>query len=149
VLFFHLIDRHLVDVVAAEHCDVLGPCITYQVQVLVHGIRRSAVPELAEAHLRRNDLDVLAESGQAPVAGQMLDQARRHVLREHVDPPVPRVHEVREDEVDDPVATGKRDAGLGPVDRQGAESGSLPAGHDHHESVFHRGTWLSTFQQSS
>jgi len=133
----HLLDVELVDVVTAEHGDVRRAGVTDEVEVLVHGVGRAAVPELAEAHLRRHDLDVLAEPAEPPVAGQVLDQARRHVLREHVDAPVPRVHEVRQDEVDDPVAAGERDAGLGAVDRERAEARPLAARHDHHERVLH------------
>jgi hypothetical protein len=49
---------------------------------------------LAHAHLRGHDLDVLADPAEVPVAVDVLDQARRHVLREHVDPPVAGIDKI-------------------------------------------------------
>ena len=68
MLGLHLIDGELVDVVAAEDRDVFGARVSHEVHVLEHGIGGTAIPELAEPHLRRHDLDVLGEPRQPPVA---------------------------------------------------------------------------------
>ena len=137
MLILHLIDRHLVDVVTAEHGDVRGAGISDEVEVLIDGVGGASVPELAEPHLRGDDLDVLAEAGQPPVARHVLDQTRGHVLRQHVNPAVARIDEVRQHEVDDPVAPRERHSWLRPVDRERSEARALAAGHDHHEGVLH------------
>jgi hypothetical protein len=134
----HLVDRELVDVVAAEHADVGRPGVAYQVEVLIDRVGGASVPELAEAHLRRHHLDVLAEPRQAPVARQVLDQARRHVLREQVDPAVAGVDEVRQDEVDDPELPGEGHRRLRTVQGERPEPRALPARHDHRQRVLHR-----------
>ena len=49
-----------------------GARVADQVEVLIDGVGGAPVPELADAHLGRDDLDVLAEARQPPVARRCL-----------------------------------------------------------------------------
>ena len=57
----HLLVVHLVDVIAGEHDDVARVLADDRVEVLVHRVGGALVPVLADALLRRQDLDELAE----------------------------------------------------------------------------------------
>ena len=59
----HLIHIHLVDVIAAEHADVVRLLVEDELQVLVDGVGRPPEPDRALSHLGRNDVDVLPISG--------------------------------------------------------------------------------------
>ena len=52
---------HFVDVIARQNDEVARALAHDRVKVLVHGVRRTLVPLLADAFLRRQDLDELAE----------------------------------------------------------------------------------------
>src|SRR5256885_759262 len=103
---------HLVDMVPGEHQHVLGPVRDDQLDVLVHGVRRTPVPQRTQLLLRGNHLDELAEftAQVAPAVLHVLDQRLRLVLRENGDLADPRVHAVRQHEVDDAelAAEGRR-----------------------------------------
>ena len=73
---------HLVDVVAGENQDRLGTVLMNDVQILVNGVGRAAIPDLAELLLRRHDVDELAELAVqvAPAALHMLNQGVRLIL---------------------------------------------------------------------
>ncbi len=60
----------------------------------------------------------------------MLGERLRLVLREHVDGPDARVRQVRQDEVDDPVAAAEGHGRLGAIEREREEARALAAGHD-------------------
>src|SRR5688572_8914887 len=80
------------------------------VQILVNGVRRTAVPDLAELLLRRHDVDELAELAVqvAPAALHMLDQGVRLILSQDEDLANARVDAVRQREVDDAVLSPER-----------------------------------------
>ena len=64
---------HLVDVIAGEHDQVPRPFALDGVEVLVDRVRRALVPVLADALLRVQDLDELAElvGDDAPAEAQV------------------------------------------------------------------------------
>ena len=130
----HLPHVHLVDVVAAEDAHELGPLVVDDVLALPDGVGRAAVPGLAGALLGGDRLDELIEDRrEPPVSRDVLLERRALVLREHLDARQPRVDEVREDDVDDPVAAAERDRGLRAIERQREEAPALAAGEDHDE----------------
>src|SRR5256885_11052679 len=53
--------RSLVDVIPGEHQHVLGPVRDDQLDVLVHGVRRAAIPDRTELLLSGDHLDELPE----------------------------------------------------------------------------------------
>ncbi len=123
---------HLVDVVAGENQHRLGPMLIDDVQILVHGVRRAAIPNLAELLLRRNDVDELAELAVqiAPAALHMLNQGVSLILRQDEDLADARIHAIRQREVDDAVLAAERRRGLGPMVRQLHEPLTAAARHD-------------------
>ena len=132
----HLPHVHLVDVVAAEDADELRPLVVDDVLALPHRVGRAAVPRLARALLRGDGLDELVEHRrEAPVARDVLLERRALVLREHLDAREPRVDEVREDDVDDAIATAEGHRRLRAVERERVEALALAAGEDHHEHL--------------
>ncbi len=78
---------HLVDVVAGKDEHVLGPVRQDDVDVLMHGVRCSAIPHRSQLLLRGYRLDELGElsSQVAPPALHVLDQRLGLVLREDRD----------------------------------------------------------------
>ena len=95
---------HLVDVVAGQHQQVLGVVRHQDVEVLVDGVGRAAVPPvLIHALLRGQQVDELVElvAQERPAALQVAQQAVRFVLREHADAPHPGVQAVGQREIDD------------------------------------------------
>ena len=90
---------------------------------LEHGVGRAAEPLLAEALLRRHDLDVEVEHRrEAPAARDVRVERVRLVLRQHLDLEEAGVDEVRQHEVDEAIATADRHR------RLGALGGERPAG---------------------
>ena len=136
----HLVHVHAVDVIRAEHGHQVGVEVVDQVEVLEDGIRAAAEPHLADPHLRRHDGDevVRHQAARLPRDAQMLDQRLRHVLDEDVEREDAGVHEVRQDEVDDPVAPAERHRGLAALAREGLETRALPSGEDQGENAVSR-----------
>ncbi len=136
VLLQHLVHIHLVDVIAAEDADELRLLIEDQLEVLEDRVRCSAEPERPFAHLRRHDVDVLADLGhQPPGAGDVLDERVRLELRHHLDLEEAGVDEIVDDEVDDAIAASERHGRLGAVARQRVEPLAHAAGEDHRQNV--------------
>ena len=132
----HLLGIHPVDVVGAEHDDVLGLLVVDQVQRLEDRIGATGVPAGSEPLLRRDRRDVFAvEPRWPPGLRDVAVERVRLVLREHAQPRIPGVDEVAEDEVDEPVSATERHGGLGAVHRQRKESFPLAAGEDDPEDV--------------
>ena len=52
---------HLVDVIARQHDQVARTLTRDGIEILIHGVRRALIPMLADAFLRRQNLDELAE----------------------------------------------------------------------------------------
>src|SRR6202008_4944244 len=76
VLLEHLRVVHLVDVIAGEDEDKFRTLAADGVDVLVDSVGGALIPLLRDAHLRREDLDVIAETGQGrPASADMPVQA--------------------------------------------------------------------------
>ena len=115
MLFQHACVVHLVDMVAAEHEHVLRIGLAHDVQVLVDGVGRTAVPGVVQALLRRHHVDVLPQARfqKPPATLDVPDQALRLVLCQHGDAPNPRIDAIAEREVDDLQLAGERHRRLG------------------------------------
>ena len=136
VVLDHLAWIHAVDVVGAEHAHEVGTLVVDQVEVLVDRVGRALEPERAAAHLRRHRCDVVVEQGrEAPGLADVAVEAVALVLREHDDLEVAGVGEVRQGEVDQPVAAAERHGRLRPVVGEREEPLALAAGEDDHEDV--------------
>ena len=115
----HGIHVHQVDVVAAENADVRRLLVEDQVEILVDGVRRAAEPVRPAAHLGRDRIDELPDvERESPGADDVLDERVRLELGEDLDLRETRVHEVVQDEVDDPVAAAERHGRLRAVARE-------------------------------
>ena len=126
----HLADVHLVDVVGAEHEHRVRPVLLDQVQVLEDRVGRAPVPGFAHAHLRRHDgHEGVERAARPPGSLHVLGQRLRLVLGQHVDRPDARVGQVRQHEVDDPVAAPERNGGFGAIERERKKSRAFAACH--------------------
>jgi len=126
---------HLVDVIAGQHQHVLGAVREDEIDVLVHRIRRAAIPDGSQLLLRRHHLDELPELAAqiAPAVVHVLDQRLRLVLREDRDLADAGVHAVGEHEVDDAELAAEGGGGLGAVLGEIAQALAAAAGHDDRE----------------
>ena len=132
VLRKHLARVHPVDVIGAEDDHVVGLVVVDEIQALVDRVGGAREPVRAAAHLRGHRRDVVAEQVRhAPRQGDVPVERVTLVLREHDDAQVAGVDEVREREVDQPVAATERDGRLRPVGGQRHQALALAAGeHD-------------------
>jgi hypothetical protein len=123
---------HLVDVVAGQDQHRLGAVLLNDVEILINGIGRAAVPNFAELLLRRHDIDELAELAVqiAPAALHMLDQRVRFILSQNENLADAGVDAVRQGEVDDAVFASERRGRLGPMVRELHEPLTTAACHD-------------------
>ena len=115
VLHQHALVVHLVDVVAGEDDEVLGPVAVDDVDVLEHRVGGAGVPlVLRHALARRQDVEALVAHRlqEVPAALQVPDQAVRLVLRRDGDAPDAGVERVRQREVDDARLAAEIDGGL-------------------------------------
>ena len=128
---------HLVDVIARQHDQVPRALAHDRVEVLVDGVGRALIPVLADALLRRQDLDELAEllGDDAPAHADVAVERERLVLRRDEDAAQPGVDAVAEREVDDPVRAAEVDGRLGAILRQRIEPLAGAAGEHDHEAV--------------
>jgi hypothetical protein len=123
---------HLIDVVACEDENRLWTMLVNDVEILINGIGRAAIPDLAELLLRRDYIDELAELTVqvAPAALHMLDQGVRLILSQDEDLANARVDAVRQGEVDDAVLSPERRGRLRSLIRQLHEPLPSAARHD-------------------
>ena len=139
----HLTEVHAVHVIGADHDDDVGLLVVDEVEALQDRVGGAREPALAEALLRGHRGDVRVEQRRhAPRLRDVAVEAVRLVLGQHDDLAKPRVDEVRDREVDEPVLPAERDCGLRPVRRQGHQSLSLAAGEDDSEDL--RRCWHGT-----
>ena len=91
MLLQHATVIHAIDVVARQDQDMLGARILKQVEVLVDRIRGAHVPLLVAGVVRRRDADELLEPTrqEVPAETDVLLQAARLVLGQHMDPSEP------------------------------------------------------------
>ena len=134
VVIDHLLRVHAVDVVGTEHADEIRILVRDQVEVLVDRVGRAGEPERAAAHLRRHGCHVLAEQRREPPRlADVTVEAVALVLGEHDHLEQTGIGEVRQGEVDQPVAAGERHGRFGPVVGEWLQSLALAAGEDDHE----------------
>ena len=134
----HLRGVHPVDVVGAEHHDDVGPRVVDQVHRLVDRVGAAEVPLRAAALLGRHRGDVVAEQRRHPPGHRDVPVERvRLVLRQHRALQVAGVDEVRQREVDQPVAAAERHRRLGPVERQRHQPLALAACQDDPQHLRH------------
>ncbi len=132
----HRVHVHHVDVVAAEHADVLGLLVEDQVEVLVDRVRRPPEPVRSAAHLGRHGVHELADvEAEAPGADDVLDERVRLELRQDLDLREAGVDAVVEREIDDAVAAAERDRGFRAIPRERKQALAHPAGEDDRENV--------------
>jgi hypothetical protein len=108
----HLAGVHPVDVVGAEHEDVVGVLVVDDVEVLEDRVGRARGTSGAPPHLRGHRGDVVAEQGGQRQVGDVDVEAVALVLGEHDDLAVAAVDQVRQREVDEAVVPPKGTAGL-------------------------------------
>ena len=95
VLVHHLGEVHPVNVVGADHDDDVRVGVVDQVQGLVDGVGAAEEPALADALLRGDGGDVVAElGGHPPGFGDVAVQAVGFVLRQDHDLQVTGIHQV-------------------------------------------------------
>ena len=133
----HLVDVHLVDVVAAENGHEVRSFVRDEVDVLEDGVGSPLVPVVAGAHLRGHEVNVLVEARvQVPGRRNVLVQRVTLELRKDLDLEDTGIDEIVEDEVDDAVGPAEVDRRLGTVAGEGLETAALAARHDHAQDVF-------------
>jgi hypothetical protein len=135
MLVDHLRRVHPVDVVGAEDDDDVRPRVVDQVETLEDRVRAAGVPAGAEALLRGHRGDVVPEHlREPPGRGDVPVEAVALVLGEHRDLPDVGVHQVGQDEVDEPVVAAEGHGRFGPVLSQGGQPLALTAGQDDAEN---------------
>ena len=111
---------HFVDVIAGEHDQVPRTLARDRIQVLINRIRRSLIPVLAHALLRRQNLDEFSEllRDDAPPHPDVAVERERLVLRGDEHAAQTGVDAVAEDEIDDAVRSAEVHGRLGAFLRQ-------------------------------
>src|SRR5260370_30611838 len=95
VLLQHPAVIHLVDMVARENENEFGTLAANGVDILVDRVGGALIPLLRNAHLRRQNLEVIPQPGQRRPAGADVPvQAESFVLREYEDAPQVRIDAV-------------------------------------------------------
>ena len=64
MLLEHAAVIHFVNVVAGKNKNEFGALAADGINVLVHGVGGALIPLLRDAHLRRKDFDIFAETGE-------------------------------------------------------------------------------------
>ena len=128
---------HLVDVVARQHDQVPRALAHDRIQVLVDGVRRALIPVLADALLRRQDLDELAElfRDDAPSHPDVPVERQRLVLGGDEDAAQAGIDAVAEGKVDDPVRPAEIHRRFRAIFRQRIEPFAGAASEDDDEAV--------------
>ena len=138
VRLHHLRGVHAVDVVGAEHHDDVGARVVDQVHRLVDRVGAAEVPLRSAPLLCRHRRDVVAEQRRHPPGDRDVPVQRvRLVLRQHGAPQVAGVDEVRQREVDEPVAAAERDGRLRPVERERHQPLALAAREHDPKNLLH------------
>ncbi len=136
MLVQHLLGVHAVDVVGAEHDDVVGLFVVEDIEILEDGVGGAGEPAGPAAHLGRHRSDVVAQQRrQPPGLRQVPVEAVALVLGEHHDANEAGVHQVGQGEVDEPVVAPERHRRLGAIPGEGEQSLALAPGEHHHQHV--------------
>ena len=133
----HLIDVHLVDVVAAKDGHQVRPFVGNQVDVLENGVGGATVPVVAGTHLGGHQVHVLVQARvQVPGGRNVLVQGVALELGQDLNLEDARVDEVVQHKVDNAVGSAKMDGGLCTVAGEGLKTATLTACHNHTKDVF-------------
>jgi hypothetical protein len=101
------------------------------------------IPLLRNAHLGREDFDVIAKAGERRPAGADVPvQAEGLVLSKDENAAEIRIDAVLERDVDDAVESAKRHSRLGAVASEWPEAFSLASGKKHYDGISHVGHCL-------
>src|SRR5207245_5029696 len=132
VLLEHLGVIHLVDVIAGENENEFGALAANGINVLVHGVGGTLIPLLGDAHLRRKDLDVIAEAGERrPTGANVAVQAESLVLSEDEYSTEIRIDEIRDYDVNNAVECAERHGGLGAIASERPKAFALASGKEY------------------
>ncbi len=138
MLLQHLGVIHFVNVIAGKNENVFRSLAADGINVLIYGVGSSLIPLFRNAHLRRQDLDVLAQPRQRrPAGAHMPAQTQRLVLRQHKYPAKSGIHAIRKGDVDDAVRRAKRYCGLGAISGHRPQPLALPTSQQHHNGIAH------------
>src|ERR1035438_6667767 len=149
VVLDHAGDVHAVDVIAAEDGYNVGIGLLDQVDVLINGVGRALIPGFVlGAHLcrHRDDELILQQASELPALAEVLQQGLAAELGEHIDGVDPRVDEVAQHEVDNPVLASKRDGRFGPFIGKRSQPRSLAAGEDDAQHAYPHRFYALLFQ---
>src|SRR6266851_3648472 len=143
VLLEHAAVIHFVDVIAGEDKDEFRALAADGVDVLVDSVGGALIPLLRDAHLRREDFDVVAEAGERrPASADVAVKAESLVLGEDENAAEIRIDAVREGDVDDAIECAERNSGLGAVASERPEALALASGKENYDGIPHIGHWL-------
>ena len=134
VRFEHPRIIHRVDVVARKNQHILRICEVNEVQVLIDGIRRAAIPISALlACIRRQDEDAAVLRVEIPRAArcEVVVELERTILRQHTDLLDAGIRAIAERKIDDAVFAAERHRRFRDVLRESTETASLAARQDH------------------
>ncbi len=128
---------HLVDVIAREDQQVPRIFPHDRVEVLVDRVRRAQIPVFADALLRAEDLDELAElvGHHAPAHADVAAERERLVLHRDEDLAQARVDAVAQREVDDAVGAAEIDRRLGPLLGERVQTFAGASGQNHDDDI--------------
>src|SRR6267154_2759568 len=140
MLLQHAAVIHFVDVIARQNEDVLRALAADRINILINRVRRTLIPLLRNAHLRRQYLDVIAKPGQRrPARANVPVQAQRFVLGQNEDAPQIRIDAIGKRDVDDAIQPAERHRRLRPIARQRPQSFALPSGQEYPNGILHVG----------
>src|SRR6266481_2498464 len=139
----HLGVIHLIDVIAGENEDEFGALAADRVDVLVDSVGGALIPLLRDAHLRREDLDVITKAREGrPARADVAVQAERFVLGEDENAAEIRIDAVRKRDVNNAVESAERNSRLGAVAGERPEAFALASGKKYNNGIPHIGHWL-------
>ena len=128
MLLDHLAEVHAVDVVGADDDHDVGLHVLDDVDRLVDRVGGAEVPVLAEALLRGDRGDVVAQQrGEAPHLRDVAVQRVGLVLGQHDDVAVIGIHQITQREIDQAEYSAERDGGLRSIAGQRHQARSLTA----------------------
>src|SRR6185437_4501096 len=105
--------------------------IVEQIEVLEDGVGGALIPGVSQAHLGGNRYHEMSrqQSPELPSVLEMLDQGLRAPLHQHVNRVYPRIDQIRQDKIDNPVFASKWYSRFCPIPGQRMQAGSLPPSH--------------------
>ncbi len=131
---------HLIDVIAGQDHDILGPLLFQGIDILIDGVGRALIPMLVDALLRRDDIDEFAQFAAKEMPPADIDmpiEAHGFVLRQHQHLPQPAVEAVRQRKVDDAISSPERHSRLGSIARQRLQSRAFAASQHYRQDIHH------------